>query len=174
MARSSAGGIAAPPGAARKRQVQDVAFALVGMAPEEGIVGRGIGVDRGEEDIFAAGENVLRAVAVVIVDVEYRDPSLARQQRRFGADRGMVQIGIAAEIIAAGMMSWRTGKGEGAALAARIAVKARNAVCALQYTRPMCRVRSASRFEAMLSKRSGGRPAWRVKSSRLAVKCVSS
>ena len=99
-------------GAARQRQVQRFAGAfsaagLVGMAPEERIVGRRVGVDRREQNVGALVENVLRAVAVVIVDVEDRDPQTPRSERRFGSDRDIVEVGIAAEIICASMMAWR-------------------------------------------------------------------
>ena len=75
-------------------------------------------MDRGEDDVVPARENVLGAVAVVIIDVEDRDRACRPRQRRLGSDRGMVQIGIAAEIIAAGVMAGRPGEGEGARFAA--------------------------------------------------------
>ena len=117
-------------GAARQRQVERRALAvalagLVGMAPEERIVGRRIGVDRGEEDVAALVENVLGAVAVMIVDVEDRDRAVPAATRRLGGDRGIVEVAIAAEIIAPGMMAGRAAQGEGGALAGRARRRAR-------------------------------------------------
>ena len=40
---------------------------LVGMTPEEGIIGRRIGMDLSEEDVAGLVEDVLRAVAVMHV-----------------------------------------------------------------------------------------------------------
>ncbi len=87
------------------------------MAPVEGIVGRRIGMDRGVEDIAARPENVLRAVAVMIVDIEDRDPIGPGIARRLGGDGGGVEVAIAAEIIGAGMMAGRAAEREGGAVA---------------------------------------------------------
>src|SRR5512142_3339403 len=70
--------IAAPVGTARQRQVQDIPFALVFMAPEERIVPRRIGMNRSEEDVLPTSEYVLCSIAVMIVDIEDRDPLRAR------------------------------------------------------------------------------------------------
>src|SRR6185437_11967357 len=94
------------------------AAALVGMAPEDGVIGRRVCMDAREEDVVAAGEYVLRAVAVMIIDIEDRDALPPRGERGLGADRGVVQVGIAAEVIAAGVVPRRAGEGEGAAFAA--------------------------------------------------------
>src|SRR3546814_2429626 len=68
--------------------------ALVGVAPIEGIVGARVGVDRGEEDARIRVEDVLRAVAVVIVDVEDRDRAEAAAVRLARRDRGVVEVAI--------------------------------------------------------------------------------
>ena len=72
------GRIASPVGAAGQGEVERRAFArafaaLVGMAPVKGIVGARVGVDRGEEDVRIPIEDILRPVAVMIVDIEDRD-----------------------------------------------------------------------------------------------------
>src|SRR4029079_11848042 len=107
--------------AAGQRQVEDVAAALVGMAPVIRIVGCRIGMDRGEEYLVMAGNDILRAVAVMIVDVEDRDALLGGER----ADRGVAEVGVAAEIIATGMVAWRRPQGEGASLPAKNRLKRR-------------------------------------------------
>ena len=130
--------IGAETGAARQRQVQRRAFAfalagLVGMAPEIGIVHPRIGVDRDEQDVAAGVEDVLGAVAVMIVDVEDRDPPPARGDRGLGGDRGVVEVAIAAEIVGAGMVAGRAAEREGgAARRPSTASSAVSAVCADQ------------------------------------------
>ena len=99
-------------GAARQRQVECRAFAfaiadLVGVTPEEGIVGRRVGMERGVEDIAALPENVLGAVAVMIVDVEDGDAPDAAVARQLGGDGGDVDMALAAIMVAAGMMAGR-------------------------------------------------------------------
>src|SRR6185503_8179065 len=76
-------------------------------------------MDRSEKDIVAAGEDVLRAVTVVIIDIEDGDAAAPRCKRGLGADRRMVEVGIAAEIIAACVVPRRSCEGEGALLAAK-------------------------------------------------------
>ncbi len=43
------------------------------MAPEVGVLGVGVGVKGEEEDVITAVEDILRAVAVMVVDVEDGD-----------------------------------------------------------------------------------------------------
>jgi hypothetical protein len=45
----------------------------MGITPDEGIIGRGIGVDRDREHVWAPIEDALGTVAVVHVDVEDGD-----------------------------------------------------------------------------------------------------
>src|SRR3546814_10140820 len=85
------------------------------MAPVKGIVGARVGVDRGEEDGGILVEDVLGPVAVVIVDVEDRDRAEAAVLRRARRDRGVVEVAIAAHIVAAGMMAGRAAEREGVA-----------------------------------------------------------
>ena len=105
-----------PVGPARERQIEDVTRALVGMAPEKRIIDRRVGVDRGEGDVLSPRENVLRSIAVMIVDIEDRNARSARGERGLGGDRGSVEIGIATEIIAPGMVPRRASQREGVAL----------------------------------------------------------
>ena len=62
-----------------ERQVQIGAGAagnafLVGMAKEIGKLDLGVGMNRAERDIATVVENILRPVAVVVVDIEYGHP----------------------------------------------------------------------------------------------------
>ena len=81
------------------------------MAPEVRIIHARIGVDGGEEDVAARPEDILRAIAVMIIDIEDRDPP-AGLGRRLGRDRRIVEVAIAAEIVAPGMMARRATQGE--------------------------------------------------------------
>ena len=110
------GSIARPVGSARQWQVKRRAFAFAGpgfvrMAPEEGIIGRRVRMDRGKGDVGAIVEDVLSAVAVVIVHVEDRDSS-AGSGGMLGRDGRIAEVGITAEIVRAGMMSGRAAQGE--------------------------------------------------------------
>src|SRR5262245_28597678 len=96
-------------GSARQWQVQGLALArahalFVGMAPEEGIIGRRVGMDGDEKYVRIVVEDVLCAVAVVIIDVDDRHAA-PRTMRTSRGDRGSVEVGIAAAITPAGMMA---------------------------------------------------------------------
>src|SRR6187551_699646 len=113
--------IFAPASPARQRQIEVGALAftvagLVGAAPEEGIVGCWVGMDRGEGDVGAAVEDVLRSVAVMVVDIEDRDLRAAACNRCLRGDGGIVQVAIAAEIVGAGVMPRRSAQAKGATL----------------------------------------------------------
>ena len=115
---------------ARQWQVErgalPLAFAgLVFMAPVEGIIGGGIGVDRDEQHVAPRIEDVLRAVAMMIIDVEDGDAAPARRDRGLGGDGSGVEVAIAADIIGAGMMAGRPAESEGAAVAGEHGLKRR-------------------------------------------------
>src|SRR3546814_15818234 len=86
------------------------------MAPVERIVGPGIGVDRDEQDVAAVVEDVLRTVAVVIVDVEDHGAARTGIDRGLGGDGRVVEVTITAEIVGDGMMAGRAAEGEGGPL----------------------------------------------------------
>ena len=69
---------------------------LVPVAEEERVLPRRIGVNRGVEDVAPAPEDLLGAVAMVIVDVEDRDALAGRSHDRLGCDRGVVEEAVAA------------------------------------------------------------------------------
>ena len=94
----------------RQRQVQIVAGArpdsgLVAKAGEIGIGEARMTVDRHGEHVRARIEDLLLAVAVVIVDVEDGDATVARQQ--IGGDGAVVEIAEAAEGARLGVMARR-------------------------------------------------------------------
>ncbi len=85
----------------RERDVQvlpcPVALArLVGPSQEVRVIAVGIGVDGHIPDVAAAPEDLLAAVAVVIVDIEDRDGLAARPDDGLGRDRRVVEEAIAA------------------------------------------------------------------------------
>jgi hypothetical protein len=63
-------------------------------------------VDGDGEDIGAFVEDVLLAVAVVVIDVEDRDAALGRKQ--VGSDGGVVEVAEASERAVLGVMSGGT------------------------------------------------------------------
>jgi hypothetical protein len=70
-------------GAMRKGQVEIEAFPrsaprFAAIAGEKGIIVHGIGVDRNGQDVGAVVENLLRAVAMMRIDVEDRDALVSR------------------------------------------------------------------------------------------------
>ena len=97
-----------------KRQVEIVAearpfAALAGMAPEEGIEADRVGMDRHGQHIGAGVEDALRAVAVVQVDIEYRN-ARRRLAQRLRRDRRIVEEAEAAGDVGEGVMSGRPAK----------------------------------------------------------------
>ena len=114
-----------PPGRearpARERQVAVethacACAALVRIAEIVGIFGVRIAVDAGELHIRALVEDGLRAVAVVVVDVEHGDALHARVAQRLRGNGGVVEEAVAPEEIRAGMVARRAREGEGRAL----------------------------------------------------------
>ena len=71
-------------------------------------------MDRGEQHVAALVEDVLGAVAVVVVDIEDGDFLAALVEEGLCGDGGIVQVAVAAHQVAGGMMAWRTTQGEGA------------------------------------------------------------
>ena len=59
----------------------------MGVAPEEGIEPCRIGVDRQREDIVARIEDALRAVAMMQIDIDDRDPVVGLAQVLRGLER---------------------------------------------------------------------------------------
>ena len=89
----------------RQREVAGQTFArtpalLVREAEEERVVLGGIGVQRDEQHVVAGVEDLLGAVAVVVVDVEDRNPCTGIDPRLRG-DRRVVQVAVAREASAA-------------------------------------------------------------------------
>src|SRR5262249_33130234 len=84
---------------------------LVAEAGEIGIGEARVTVDRYGKHIGPDVENLLLAVAVVIVDVENGDPAVAGQE--VGSDRTVVEIAEAAEGACLGMMPRRAYQGIG-------------------------------------------------------------
>ena len=76
-------------------------------AEEKRVFERGIGVERHEQHVVAVVEDLLRTVAVVIVDVDDRDARAAVDPCLSG-DRGVVQVAVARERIRRGVMTGRT------------------------------------------------------------------
>ena len=70
-------------------------------------------VDRHVADVAAAPEDLLAAVAVVVVDVEDRDPLAGRPDDRLGGDRGVVEEAVAAVHRAGGVMPGRPAQAVG-------------------------------------------------------------
>src|SRR5580692_806405 len=96
-------------GAMRERQVEVEALAsaaasLRGIAGEERIIIDRIGVDGNRQHVRAIVENLLRAVAVMGVDIEDRDARMTRAQPLRG-DRGVVEIAKAGGAVGARMMA---------------------------------------------------------------------
>jgi len=83
-------------------------------------------MDAGKEHIGAVIEDRLRAVAMVVVDVEHRDPRQATIPQRLGRQRGIVQKTVAAEKIGAGVVTGRAAQRECGTCAVR------NRMCGIQ------------------------------------------
>src|SRR4051812_28321688 len=99
-------------GAGRERQVQGRAAPLplaplVDTTQEERVLALRIGMERDVQDIAPAPEDLLRPVAVVVVDVEDRDPLAGCPDDRLGGDRGVVEEAVAAGHRSARVMTGR-------------------------------------------------------------------
>ena len=104
-----------------QRQVQVGALAgpcaaFLAMAPEEGVEGGRIGVNRDRQHVAAGPEDALGAVAVMDVDVEDRDPLVAGAQP-LGGDRAVVEEAEAAGHVGEGVVARRPAQRIGGALA---------------------------------------------------------
>ena len=111
-----------PVGAPAHRQIDVEALALafpalVGMAEEIGIFLHRVGVEVHHQHVAAGIEDLLRAVAVMIIDIEDRDPARAIVAQPLRGDRGVVDEAIAAGEAGAGMVARRPAQREGGALA---------------------------------------------------------
>ena len=87
---------------------------LFGITCKVRILAGGVGVDGEGEDIAAVVEDLLGAVAGVIVNIE--NGSAAVEAERLGSDGGIVEVAVAAAVGPAGMMTRRAGNGESRAL----------------------------------------------------------
>src|SRR6185437_10557649 len=67
-----------------------------------------VAVDRGDEDIGAVVEEMLRAVAVV--DVEIEDGDLVEDGESIGGEGGVVEVAVAAAAAALGVVTGRPGQ----------------------------------------------------------------
>ena len=76
-------------------------------------------MDRGEEDVVALPEDLLRAVAVVEIEVEEGDAGRALLAQAFGGAGGIVEIAVAAGGAPSGVMARRAAAGEDGALTRR-------------------------------------------------------
>src|SRR3546814_13331698 len=79
------------------------------MAPVERIIGRRIGMERREEHVAAVPEDILRAVAVMVIHIEDRDARHAAVAGRLRGDRSGVEMAIAAQIIDHRMIERKSG-----------------------------------------------------------------
>jgi len=70
-------------------------------------------VDRGEEYVVALIEDVLGAVAVVVVDIEDGHPGAALVKEGLGGNRGIVQVAVAAHDFSSGVVPWWAAQSEG-------------------------------------------------------------
>ena len=77
------------------------------MAEAEQVLGHRIAVDRDREHVVAGVEDGLRAVAVVVVDIEHGHAPGAAIAQGLRGERGVVQEAIAAEELGAGMVAGR-------------------------------------------------------------------
>jgi hypothetical protein len=77
---------------------------LAGKAEEERVLERGVRVERHDEHVTAVVEDLLSAVAVVVVDVDDRDPRTSIGPRLRGDGR-VVQVAVARKGIDGGVMA---------------------------------------------------------------------
>ena len=92
--------------------------ALVGMAPEERIEARRVGMERHRQHVGARVEDALRAIAVMQVDVEDRHARALLAQALRG-DRRIVEEAEAAGDVGEGVMPGRAAKRVSRRLAGR-------------------------------------------------------
>lgn len=90
-------------------------------------------VDRGEQHVAALIENRLRAIAVVIVDVEDRDPLVALIEERLRGDGSVVEVAITAHQIAGSVVSGGRHKAKALRAPRWISACAVRATCAALY-----------------------------------------
>jgi hypothetical protein len=89
--------------------------ALVGMAEEIGELDHRVGVHVDHQHVGALVEDRLRAVAVVVVDVEHRHPPRAPRAQRLRRHRGVVDVAVAAGEGAVRVVARRPAEREGGA-----------------------------------------------------------
>ncbi|MND69235.1 hypothetical protein D3C80_607000 [compost metagenome] len=97
-------------------EVEALAGALaqfVFIAEEERKLGFRVAMDRGEQHVAAFVEDRLRAVAMVVIDVEDRDLFVALIEERLSGDGRVVEVAITPHQIAGGVVSRWTAQGEG-------------------------------------------------------------
>ena len=90
-------------GSAGERQVEVVPLpgssaSLVGMAEEVGKLLARISMEVGDPNVGSRIENVLRAVAVVVVDVENRHFSMACMPEQLCGNRRVVEVAVPAAV----------------------------------------------------------------------------
>ncbi len=90
--------------------------ALIRIADEERVIPRGIGVNRACKDVVAGIEDRLGTVTVMRIEIENGDP--AKGSREHVCDNsGIIDVAESGCLIAVGMMTGWTARGERTALA---------------------------------------------------------
>ena len=79
---------------------------LVGVAGVVRVGPHRVAVQRGEEHVLALVEDLLRAIAMVVIDVEHGDTA-ARRGGVLGGDGGVVEEAVAAVQRRRGVVAWR-------------------------------------------------------------------
>ncbi|CAM2153272.1 hypothetical protein PT2222_20123 [Paraburkholderia tropica] len=122
--------VAAPIRPPRQRIVQIEAFAraasgFIRVTEQIRIVEQRVGMQRGKQHVVAIVEDRLRAVAVVIVDVENRHAPCALREPVRGGERRVVEVAVAAHHVAARVMAGRAAQRERGLCAVVHALRAR-------------------------------------------------
>ena len=92
---------------------------LVGVAGEERVLLAGVAVQVGDQHVAPGPEDVLGAVAVVVVDVDDRHPVQPAVEQGLGRGRGVVDEAVAAVEVEGGVVARRPAEREGGPLAAQ-------------------------------------------------------
>ena len=90
---------------------------FIGMAEEERILGHRVAMQVDHQHVRPRVEDLLRAVAVVVVDIEDGDPGGTLVAEPLRGDGGVVDVAIAAHEAGAGVMAGRPAQREGGGLA---------------------------------------------------------
>ncbi len=80
---------------------------FVRVAEEKRVFLLRVAVNRDEQDVAASIEDRLRAVAVMVIDIENRDAFGAAVDEVLCGDRGIIEETIAAEVVSSGMVARR-------------------------------------------------------------------